>query len=228
MLKSIEIDVYSNGFNASKINCIDIPIAGATGCYNYENYFYYCFYYSMFLNWTDMENEDWLSFRNEILKRLGLRMIANRIDDFSQLISTIKFHIDNLHPLILIARYNSLFYYNSYLKMDYKASHGIIISGYETDKPIIVIRESVHIDKEIFNFLKVQSLSKFLLTENMLKDMWNITNISYKEENNPNYNIIYNIEKIEQPHISADARNNFARIIQVKFNSKPKMLFICH
>lgn len=92
--------IYKNGYNASQINCIDIPIAGASGYYNYENYFYYCFYYSMFTNWTNIKNNHWLTLRNEILKKIGLTMVVNKIDDSSQLIPFIKSHIDNMQPLI--------------------------------------------------------------------------------------------------------------------------------
>ena len=214
MLKSLKFDIYKNGYNASKINCIDIPIAGASGYYNYENYFYYCFYYSMFTNWTNIKNDHWLTLRNEILKKIGLTLVVNKINAPSQLIPSIKSHIDNMQPLILIAKYNSLFYSGSYLNMADKGSHGIIISGYDTERPLIIVRESVHIDNDLFSTVKVEALAKFQITDDILLDIWNKTNTSYREENSPFYNTLYSIEKTGEPCI-----NNYKELLDDFLNN---------
>lgn len=51
MLKRLEIGSYMDGYNFSQINCSDIPIAAIAGFFDYNNYFYYCFFISVLLNW---------------------------------------------------------------------------------------------------------------------------------------------------------------------------------
>ncbi|NJD01338.1 MAG: discoidin domain-containing protein [Ruminiclostridium sp.] len=181
MLKSLKIDYYSNGYSGMHTNCIDNPIAGAAGYYNYDNYFYYSFYYSIFKNWTSSKKYDWLTFREEILGKLGLRLKFNEITNPSELIASIKENIDNNCPIVMIVKYCTLFFLGSYLT-DTKLNHAIAISDYDSEKKIIVIRECL-LNKEVTqNVMRGDPFFKLQLTEDLISDMWLKSNNFFKDD----------------------------------------------
>lgn len=51
MLVALEMDYFSEGYRTMHSNCVDLPMAGAAGFHQYENYFYYTFLYAVMMNW---------------------------------------------------------------------------------------------------------------------------------------------------------------------------------
>ena len=180
-MKSLKIDCYIDGYNASHLNCSDVPVAGATGYYNYDDYYFYCFYYCYFHNWGNVNTDSYIDFRNEILKKVGLAMMLQPIKDDYELISLIKQNIDNSHPVVMLPNYNALFYSNDYLSKN-KASHGIVISDYDKDRSIVIIRDDIHIRSISGNPTTIQrkgqALLKMQITEDMLKNIWKMSDNS--------------------------------------------------
>ena len=78
MTELIKIDNYFNGFKYAQINCVDIPIAGAAGSFDYNNYFYYCFYLSVYCNWSEVS--DFFEIRSNALSRLELSIVPYKIN----------------------------------------------------------------------------------------------------------------------------------------------------
>lgn len=223
MLKHLKIDPYIDGYNWKQMNCTEIAIAGASGFYNFDNYYFFSFYFSYMINWIDIEWQDikspyWIDIHNNILKKLGLAIKAHKVNSSSELIEFIKNSIDNSIPILLIADYTSLFYTYHYLN-DVPYSHGTIISGYHTEKPIIVFRETTTVDfnieKEASERLKGSPLFNMFLKEDHVIDIWESKNKFYEKVDSRQVNTIYTIEKTGNTEIESyedviiDAVKNF-------------------
>lgn len=221
MLKKLEINSYMNGYNWGQINCIDIPIAGAAGFFNYDNYFFYSFYISTFLNWGDMKSKDFLEYRNEILIKLGLKMNAHEIKDSSELITFIKTSINNFYPLFLIADYASLFYTSDYL-YDNPLMHGTIISGYDSSKNIVVFNETKTVDlnlhPEINKYINGNPLFIMLFKEEQVIEIWNNRNKHFGKNIKEMVNIIYSVEKDKEAEIKSyeEMVSNFINVYKLE------------
>ena len=50
MGKTLDIDLYKDGFDYRYIDCIQGPLAASTGYFKYDNYYYYCFLHSLWGN----------------------------------------------------------------------------------------------------------------------------------------------------------------------------------
>lgn len=205
MLKRIEIDSYMDGYNFSQIDCFNIPIAAITGFFNYNNYFYYCFYITVLLNWGDKKNKDFIDGRNEILGKLGIKMTEHKIVHDSELIPFIKNSIDKSIPLFLISDYTSLFYTSAYLRDD-SSKHGIIISGYDSNKQIIAFNETKTVDLQIHTetkkYFNGNPLFIMLLKEEQVIEIWNTRNKHFEESSKEMINIIYSFEKYKEAEIN--------------------------
>lgn len=197
MFESLNVDTYINGYNISHISCVDIPIAGASGYFNYDNYFFYCFYYSFFNNWTKIDTKQFLEFKNLILEKLGLEMRPNSVKNRSELIGTVKNQLKDKCPLIMIAKYKDLFY-----DKGSNSDHGILITGYDSIKSSIIIRDFVHIREAISPVIRADILCKLQLSEDIFSTTWEEVNTSFKKDKSINFNTIYSVHKRSEPLIS--------------------------
>lgn len=231
MLKKIGINSYMNGYNYGQINCIDIPIAGAAGFFNYDNYFFYSFYRSTFSNWGDMNSKDFLEYSNEILTKLGLKMKAHEIKDDSELIPFIKTSIDNSYPLIFIADYTSLFYSYDFL-FGNPSVHGIIISGYDSSKQIVAFNETNTVDPRLHpesnNYFNGNPLFIMLLKEEQVKEIWNNRNKYFEKNAKGMVNIIWSIQKDKEPEIKSyeEMVSNFLNLYHNKLENDNLIRFV--
>lgn len=200
MLQSLDLNLYLDGYNFEQINCVDLPIAALAGYYNNENYYNYCFYYAFYNNWDIPDTKNVQTFRNEILKKLGMKMNSYKIEDNNNLFSFIKESIDDKIPILFLASYRSLFYYSNYKEEN--GSHGVIISGYDSERSLIIIRDSKVVDRmenpSIDELLSADPFYKLQLTEDMLSNIWFESNKIYKEDNESLYNTIFRIEKMDK------------------------------
>ncbi|NJD01330.1 MAG: hypothetical protein FIA99_01735 [Ruminiclostridium sp.] len=224
MLISLPINYYANGYAvADGASCVDLPIAVASGLYDYENYYYFLFYHVIENNWGNHSN-DWFYKLNYILNKMGLVLKANEVDTSDKLISLIKQNIDNQCPIILPVNYSSLFYSGNYLEFD--GSHSFIISAYDTDKPIIGIIDSNFADHGLKLVNEGYTLYKLYIKHDMIVDIWSYSNAIFSKNKSFFNNKLFSIEKFDQTSItgynaiildflknySAD-KSNFADII---------------
>ena len=202
--KELNIDTFTNGFTLTQVNCIDLPIAGAASSYDYDNYFYYCFYLSVYYNWGNLEELSSLQMRNIILCKLGLVIKPHIIHNNSLLIDFVKQSIDKKIPLLMLSPYSTL-YYTPYYISDSEGNqgiHGTLISGYNSYKSIIIMKDNMPISfRPIAKIINADPLYTMYIKEKMLLDIWNETNDYYKKTSDETLNTIYTIEKTEEPKI---------------------------
>ncbi|WP_379128437.1 discoidin domain-containing protein [Paenibacillus sp. sgz500958] len=191
---ALEMDYYTEGYRTMHSNCVDLPIAGAAGFHQYENYFYYTFLYAVMMNWGDVEGGDWAASRRNILNKLGLTLKVNEVSVAADLMSAIKMNIDQQCPVVMIANYKYLFFLSSYdTVID---DHAFLITEYDSARRIFVIREN-QLNKEVtLNVMKGEPFFKLQLTEELVADIWSKSNASFKEIRNYCYNKLFSIEKI--------------------------------
>jgi len=188
----IEIEPYFDGYAVNQINCIDLPIAGAAGAFDSNNYFYYCFYVSFMNNWklTNSKHLNYIDRCNYILQKFGLQLEPCRINNSTHLISFIKESIDSSFPILLIMNYYTLYYSGKY-QSDTR-SHGTIVNGYDDSKSLLVLTDINAVDdKPIQQHLKVYPLYTMYMKESHLKDLWLETTEYYKSIGSPFTNIVY-------------------------------------
>jgi hypothetical protein len=209
IFKSLNIDYYKNGFNVGQVNCIDLPVAGAAGFYNYDNYFYYCFYTTLFLNWAGVGTKEWIKENpiermNVVLNKLGLELKPNHVEDASQLIQSIKYHIDNKHPLIFFAFYKHLFFDRNYMNdVGGNLLHGILVNEYNTETSVIGTRDCTITRDEVQPEIKADALFRLRLTEDMVSDIWEKSNELLKKNGKFLFDTIFSMEKISEPNVSS-------------------------
>jgi hypothetical protein len=211
MFKSLNIDYYKNGFNVGQVNCIDLSIAGAAGFYSYANYFYYCFYTTLFSNWTGAGTEDWLKFianpierGNVVLNKLGLELKPNHVEDASQVIQFIKYHIDNQHPLIFFAFYKHLFFDRNYMDdAGGNLLHGVLVNEYNSKTSVIGIRDCTITRDEVQPEIKADALFRLRLTEDMVSDIWMKSNALLRENGQFLFDTVFSMEKISGPQVGS-------------------------
>jgi hypothetical protein len=194
MLVALEMDYFSEGYRTMHSNCVDLPMAGAAGCHQYENYFYYTFLYAVMMNWGEAADGDWVASRRSILNKLGLTLKVTEVLDTAELLSAIRMNIDQHCPVVMIANYNDLFFLSQYgTVID---DHAVLITEYDTARRLIVIREN-QLNKEVtLNVMKGEPFFKLQLTEEMIADIWNKSNASFKEIRNYCYNKLFSVAKI--------------------------------
>ncbi len=226
MSNILDIDLYQNGYNNFGINCLDEAIAYASGYFNYYNYFLYCFIYSAFTNWGDIhfpQNQD------IILGKLGLSIKNNEIKDSKFLLPIIKSKIDNQNPLCIVVDYFHLFYNNDFYKRVH-TPHGIVVTGYDSERSIITIRENCHVGWKA-------PFYEFNLEERMLQNIFeqsndyfkkfsssfysDITNTYYNEGEAYFCDCIYSIEKDSNAYITCcnDLLKEYLSIYNNKHNN---------
>ena len=141
MKNNIDIDFFYDGFDVKRINCIHNPIAAIAGYYDRINYFFYCYLYCLFNYWENTD-DDYLFFSNKVLSIMGLKLKSIKFENDEDVLKSISDKVLNGDPILLICKYNSLFYNNYYGNDNYKLDHGLVVSGYNSDNKTFIINES--------------------------------------------------------------------------------------
>ncbi|MCP5047397.1 MAG: BtrH N-terminal domain-containing protein [bacterium] len=233
MLKSLDFDCYGgpNGYNAETVNCIDIPIAGASGYYNYNNYFYYLFYYCLYNNWS----REYISDRIRTVKslgNLGLTIRQHPVSAPADFIRIIQTNIDGMNPVLVPVTYKNVFYSPwTYGDPESTGTHFLIVSAYDAAKEIVVIRDTTHFAAtgmpddilEYKDFRRI-GLYKLQLTEGIFRDIWRNSNRDFQETGSHFHNSLYSIDKIAEPRINS-YRDLMADFIHIARN-EGSLLFL--
>ncbi|MEK5033307.1 discoidin domain-containing protein [Paenibacillus sp. FSL R7-0302] len=199
MLVALEMDYYSEGYRTMHSNCVDLPMAGAAGFHQYENYFYYTFLYAVMMNWGEAAGGDWVASRCTILNKLGLTLKVTEVSDAAELLPAIRMNIDQQCPVVMIANYSYLFFLSQYgTVID---DHAFLITEYDSARRLFVIREN-QLNKEVtLNVMKGEPFFKLQLTEELIADIWSKSNASFKEIRNYCYNKLFSVAKIGKPEV---------------------------
>jgi hypothetical protein len=200
--KYLNINPFIDGFDTYQINCVDITLAGALSLYNYDNFFYYCFYIGVMSNWLDTSNKPYFDYRNVICKKMGLYIRPNIFIEYEKLLEFVRESINNNIPLVFLSNHSTCYYTPAYLSGD-KTKRAFIISGYNKYKGILTLNDLfpffIYPIKKIIN---ADPLYCIIVTEDIFRDIWQKTNKYFAETGNFNLNTIYSIEKISQPQIN--------------------------
>ncbi|WP_405110536.1 discoidin domain-containing protein [Paenibacillus sp. FSL K6-1217] len=197
MLVALEMDYFSEGYRTMHSNCVDLPMAGAAGFHQYENYFYYTFLYAVMMNWGEAADGDWVDSRRSILNKLGLNLKVTEVSDGAELLSAIRMNIDRQCPVVMIANYKHLFFLTQYETVI--DDHAFLITEYDSARRLVVIREN-QLNKEVtLNVMKGEPFFKLQLTEDLLADIWSQSNASLKEIREYCYNKLFSVERTGPP-----------------------------
>ena len=176
-MQRLHIPNYVNdSYYYKTISCVDAPIAIASGYFEYENYFYFCAFYSLRLIWeTNVDRFDSINIR---LNKLGLELVTVNITNKETLLSTIKSVLDEKYPIVMYLDYFSMFYCDFNYKKAH-GPHGIIINGYNKETSTITIMDCSHVGFD-------NPFYCLTLKEDILLDLWEESN-KYFNENLSNY-----------------------------------------
>jgi len=194
--KSLTLSNYLEGYSVVQMNCIDIPIATAAGYYDYNNYFYYSFLYSINRIWGVGGEKDLLQRANDMLSKMSLRIEPHFIDSPSSLTAQIKRSIDSDNPILLITSYQHLFYAPDY--KDYDIAHGMLVYAYDLHKQTYGVREfaTFFVPTEVSKMFRGGLFCKLQLPDEILYNMWKNSNDMPRKGSFQPYHI-YSIKRTE-------------------------------
>jgi hypothetical protein len=208
MAKSLDMNCYTvpNGYSAQIINCIDIPIAGAAGYFNYDYYFFYVFYYCLLNNWGDSFLQEFQRI-SLTLGKLGLAIESHRVEDPDQLIARMQAQLDQNHPVLMPVTYRSIFYSPwTYRDPENRGIHLLLVCGYDSSKEVVVIRDTTHfaatgIDDDLQGLkdFRRTGLFKLQLTEAMIKNIWIDSNEDFARMNSSYTGTFLAVEQRDEP-----------------------------
>jgi hypothetical protein len=199
MTKILDIDLYKNGFDVQHVDCVQGPIAAASGYFHKNNYFYYCFLHCLYNTKENIYLSGFSSYSNKILCNMGLKL--ERIDcagyTGDETIKRISREVLNGTPVILIVRYNSLFYNNFYKNSTYRSNHGIIVNEFNEAKNLFGIKESTLLRDMTDMFENKDVYFSFHLTCDMLKNILEDSNNQFRAENHMFADSIYTLHQTD-------------------------------
>jgi|GEM_PF-5678149 len=200
MGKALDIDLYKNGFDVRYIDCIQGPIAAASGYFNNENYFYYCFLHSILGNIHDYFRTDISEHANNILDGMGLRLekITCSSHSFDGVLLRITEEIQAGRPVIMVVKYNSLFYSMYYKNSSFTANHGIIVNEFNEVNSTFGIKEATLLRDSIDAYENRDVFFLLHITYDMLKDIWEDSNRQFRADKSFFEDSIYSLRKTEE------------------------------
>ncbi len=227
MRKTLDIDLYKNGFDFQKIDCIHGPIAAAAGYFNYNNYFYFCYLHAIRSNTPKYLDSGFESKENKILNCMGLEL--RRIDCTGktpeETMNRIAQELIEGCPVVMVVKYNSLFYNKYYKDSTYILDHAIIVNEYGENNRTFGIKEASLVRDIANNCENSDIFFSLQVTFDMLKDIFDESNKQYIKEKQTFANSIYSVHRIEDVSIDTndvikeslllfqDYKNDFINII---------------
>ncbi len=204
MGKALDIDLYKNGFDVRYIDCIQGPIAAASGYFNHEYYFYYCFLHSILGNKYNYFRTDISEHANNILDGMGLRLEKINCSSYSfdEVLLRITEEIQAGRPVIMVVKYNSLFYSMYYKNSSFTANHGIIVNEFNEVNSTFGIKEATLLRDSIDAFENRDVFFSLHITYDMLKAIWADSNQQFRYEKAFFEDSIYSLRKIAEVELN--------------------------
>lgn len=165
--KFLKMDFYKDGLNVYEMNCLDIPIAGASGVFGKENYYLYLFQLCVNANWRRVDGH--VDNMYKCLSNIGLKIEPVQINGARNLIRKIKEQIDSGYPVLLPVLYAEMFFCSRYKQ--YYASHFLLLDGYVEDYHTILLREELSAISSM-QLKEIRGLYSMRLKYDMIEQMW--------------------------------------------------------
>jgi hypothetical protein len=206
MRKTLDIDLYKNGFGYQQVDCIRGPIAAAAGYFSYNNYFYFCYLHAILSNTKNYFESDFVGTANRILSCMGLELqkIDCSGDSPEETVNRIAQEILEGRPVILIVKYNSLFYNKYYKDSTFTLDHAIIVNEYGENNNTFSIKEGSLLRDIVDAYENSDIFFSLQLTFDMLKDIYDESNKQYIKETPVFANSIYSMHKTEEINIDTN------------------------
>lgn len=201
----LKIDCYADHYGVDSLGCVDQPIAGAAGFYNYHNYFYYACLLALEKNWSNDYSNIIFSIprKNKVLSKIGLKLVTN-ITSNDELIPDIYKKLEHDIPVVLITTRRSLIYSYSYNRIDETNHHGILVSGFNSNRNSLVIRDVAHIEASGIQFEKyMYGLFKLFIKSDVVKEIWETSNDTYIEDKSELIDKFFSVEEVGSSDISS-------------------------
>lgn len=208
MRKTLKISTYEDGFDVNTVDCINNAIAAASGYFQRDYYFMYSFLCSVFgmMDGYGYSESDFVERTNSLLGYLGLSIQKIDISQMEEkeIAESIQNEIQSGHPIILLVKYNTLFFHPNYHDMNDSNNHGIIVNAYNSDVNTYGIKDITILDNQI----KVKENSnlhfQLRITQDMLMTILQESNVQHLNEQNQYCNTIYTMCKMEEKEVSAE------------------------
>lgn len=195
MIKSLDISLYEDGYSLAQIDCLHNPVAAATGYFSRINYFYYCLLHGLLCCMEGYDESTYCNQCNDVLSVIGLKMIQiNITNNKTKNIELIKYSIIREQPVILITKYNSLFYNPYYKNAEFKTNHGILVNAVNDETETVGIKD-VTLMRDMGLFRDDTIIHYPLqVTTQMLSDIIEYSNLQFVSEDSQFANAVFCIE----------------------------------
>ncbi len=203
----IKIDDYMGGFGYDEINCNNHCIIAAAGSYVEEYYVWITLLFACEMNWGEPSaiDNDWFIFHNQILKKFGLYIQADRVSNNLEYVNYIIDKIRSKCPIILFLSSAYIPWNNTHYKKESEALHGIIICGYDEERELFYIKDNSIINSSGFdkkNSISTNTMWEFCLPYEIVFDMIKKSN-NYLQSIHNNYcNKIFSLVRQSPPLIN--------------------------
>lgn len=212
MGNALDIDLYKNGFDYRHVDCVQAPVAAASGYFNHDNYFYYSFLHSILGNTENYYTEDIVDYSNKILCRMGLKIEKIDCTGFSSKEAMAKIAEEILagRPVILVVKYNSLFYNMYYKNREFRLIHGMLINEVNEVNKTFGIKEPFLFGDSLDAYENKNAFFPLHITFDMLKNIWEDSNDQFHSEKRPYADSIYSMYPTEEVSLDLNKVINIA------------------
>lgn len=215
MGRSLEIDMYKDGFSVKSVDCVHGPIAAAAGYYSYEYYFYYNFLHCIYSQTSIVDELELSTYATKILKNMGLelkKIDCTNMSDNEAILNISKTITDGM-PIVLITKYNALFYSMWYKNYKFKMNHAIIVNEYLNDNGVFGIKESTLLRDYIDSYKNSDLFFPLHITDTMLIDIWVMANKQFYAEQSPFYKQFYALT--DNTHASVNSNTILTQAMKI-------------
>lgn len=201
MIYSLELDLYKDGMNIDMIDCVNIPVAAASGYYKRKNYFYYIMLVAMNNNWFHVIPNYKLNFLqriNSALNFIGIVMKPHKAENAEAVLKQIQESLKKKIPVALYIKYNAAYYNNFYKDETFTGKHIILIDKWNDQTGIYTIRDSAYLRESNVWAVESECLFPICFPEEQLMQLWRDSFC----EDDENTQYVYTIEQYEKKEVS--------------------------
>lgn len=198
----VDIDFYSDGASIEMVDCVNLPIAAASGHYNRENYFTYILKYAFLNNWIackDINDFTFIEKANMVINEMGLCMKAKKAENTEAFLSIIQKKMREQIPVLLLVKYNAEYYNEIYHSDESYGSHMLIVDRWNENTGVYEVRNSTYGRQHKMLETKAELFFPLHYEEEQLTRLW-IESCMDDEDDSAKY--IYTIEKFEEKKIT--------------------------
>jgi hypothetical protein len=163
--------------SGTAMDCFEMPLAYAASVYNHDFFYAYILISHYIKNWGK-PTSSLIENTNNILKEMDISLKLEITEDKKSFCSFVKNSINDGNPVFLAFDYYYMFYDTDHYLINH-IPHGVLITGYDEQRKILLLQESAH--------MKFTALYPLALTEDIVYDIWT-QSCKYSRESMLDYN----------------------------------------